>query len=154
MFELLTFEARTQPDHKSTRVPFRKRRKDLAVTLTNHETQWLLLANALTPREYILDLYTLLNMLPARSFPGYHRTGPARKVPLRKDIIRDMRQALKAFHLWQIEADTLRSGMGTRAVQVLIMHPNGRGDVRYTSDHVLALTYSRGKGIINCLTYR
>jgi hypothetical protein len=32
---------------------------------------------------------------------------------LRKDIIRDMRQAITALHLWQIEADTLRSGMGT-----------------------------------------
>jgi hypothetical protein len=81
--------------------------------LTDHETEWLLLANALTPREYILNLYTLLNVLPARSLPGYHRTGPAREVPLRKDIIRDMRQALKALHLRQIEADTLRGGMGT-----------------------------------------
>jgi hypothetical protein len=82
-------------------------------TLTNHETEWLLLANALTPREYILDLYTLLNMLPACSFPGYHGTGAAREVPLRKYVIRDMRQALKAFQLWQIEADTLCSGTGT-----------------------------------------
>ena len=62
--------------------------------------EWFLLANALTPREYILDLYTLLNMLSAFSFPGYHRTGPAREVPLRKYVIRDMRQALKALHLW------------------------------------------------------
>lgn len=119
IFELLTFGARVQlePDHKSTRFPFRKRRtlrrERIEYTHTNHETEWLLLANALTPREHILDLYTLLNMLPACSFPGYHRTGPAREVPLRKDIIRDVCQALIALHLWQIEADTLRGGMGT-----------------------------------------
>jgi hypothetical protein len=109
------FGARAQPDHKSTQLPFRKRktlRRGLR-TLTNHETEWFLLANALTPREYILDLYTLLNMLPTCPFPGYHRTGPAREVPLRKDMIRDMRQALTALHMWQIEADTLRGGMGT-----------------------------------------
>jgi hypothetical protein len=103
------------------------------MALTNHETERLLLANALTPREYILDLDALLNMLPARSFPRHDRTGPAREVPLRKNIIRDMRQALNAFHLRQIQANALRGGMGTRAVQVLIMYPNGRRDVRYIS---------------------
>lgn len=82
-------------------------------TPTNHEAERLLLANALAPRKYILDLYTFLNMLPACSFPGHHRTGLTWEVPLRKDIIRDVRQALKAFHLRQIEANTLRSGMGT-----------------------------------------
>jgi hypothetical protein len=90
-----------------------KRRERIEQTLTNHETEWLLLANALTPSEYILHLDALLDMLPARSFPGYHRTGPAREVPLRKDMIRDVRQTLTAFHLWRIEADTLRGGMGT-----------------------------------------
>jgi len=28
-------------------------------------------------------------------------------------MIRDMRQAFTALYLWQIEADTLRGGMGT-----------------------------------------
>jgi hypothetical protein len=99
-------------------------------TLTNHETEWLLLANALTPREYILDPCALLNVLPACAFPRHHRTGPAREVALRKDIIRDMRQAITALHLRVIEADTLRRGMGTRTVHVLIVYPNSRRDVR------------------------
>jgi hypothetical protein len=98
--------------------------------LTDHETEWLLLANALAPGEYVLDLGALLNVLSALAFPRHHRTGLAREIPLREDIIRDMRQALTALHLGQIEADTLRRGMGARAVHVLIVDPNGRRNVR------------------------
>lgn len=99
-------------------------------TLTNHEADRLLLANALTPREHILDPYALLNVLPACAFPRHHRTGSARKVSLRKDIIRDMRQAFTALHLGQIEADALRRGMGTRTAYILIVYPNSRRNVR------------------------
>ena len=132
MFELPALGTRTRYNHRSTQLHIKNGRtlRRESRTLTDHETEWLLLANALTPGEYVLDLGALLNVLSALAFPRHHRTGLAREVPLREDIIRDMRQALTALHLGQIEADTLRRGMRARAVHVLIVNPNSRRNVR------------------------
>ena len=102
-------------------------------TLTDHETERLFFANALTPREYILDLGALVDVLPARALPRHHRARSAREVSLRKYIIRDVRHAFAALHLWLVQTDALRRGVRARAVHVLVMYPNGRRNVRYTN---------------------
>jgi len=56
--------------------------------------QWLVLANAFSQRQHVFDLGALFDVLPARALPGHQRACLAGKIPLGKDIIGDMRQAL------------------------------------------------------------
>jgi len=96
----------------------------------DNQAKRLLLTNTLAPREHILDPGTLPDVFTARGLPRHHRARFAREVSLRKDVIRDVRHAFTALHLWCIEADALRRGVRTRAKHVLVMHPNSRRNIR------------------------
>ncbi len=74
-------------------------------------------------------------MPSARAFPRHQRTDLAGEIPLREDIIRNVREALTALHVWRIKADPLCRGMMPRAVHVFVVHPNGSRNVRYKSSH-------------------
>src|SRR6266403_408841 len=62
--------------------------------LTNHKAQRLFLADAFTPRQHVFDLGALFHVLPARILPGYQRACLAQEIPLGKDMVREVRQAL------------------------------------------------------------
>jgi hypothetical protein len=61
--------------------------------LTNHKAQGLFLAEAFAPRQHVLNLGVLVDVLPARTLPCYQRACLAGEIPLGKDMVREMRQA-------------------------------------------------------------
>jgi len=95
----------------------------------NYEAQGLCLAMALAPREHVLNLDALFDVLATDTLPVYERTRLGREVPLGEDVVREVRQTL-TLEVGQVEADALGRGDLVRAVQVFVVHPNGLGDVR------------------------
>jgi hypothetical protein len=69
---------------------------------------------------------------------------------LRKYIIRDVRQAFAALHLWLVQTNALCCGVRTRAMHVLVMYPKGRRNVRceirLPSIHIRNDTKKKEKG--------
>jgi hypothetical protein len=61
--------------------------------LTNHKAQGLFLAEAFSPRQHVLDLGVLPDVLPAGNLPGYQRACLVGEIPLGKDMVREVRQA-------------------------------------------------------------
>jgi hypothetical protein len=97
---------------------------------TNYEAQRLCLAKTLVPREDILDLDALFDVLATCTLPVNVRTRLGGEIPLGEDVVREVRQTV-TLEVRLVEADALgRSGL-VHAVHVLIVHPNGLGNVRY-----------------------
>ena len=97
---------------------------------TNYEAQGLCLTKTLVPREDVLNLDALFDVLATRTLPVYERTRLGGKIPLGKDVVREVSQTL-TLEVRHVETDTLGRSDLVRAVHVFIVHPNGLGYVRY-----------------------
>jgi hypothetical protein len=97
---------------------------------TNYEAQRLSLAKTLVPREHVLDLDALFDVLAARTLPVYVRTRLGGEIPLGEDVVREVCQTV-TLEVRLVQTNALgRSGL-VHAVHVFIVHPNGLGNVRY-----------------------
>ena len=83
----------------------------------------------LAPREHLLDLGALFDVLPTCTLPRYESTRIGWKIPLGEDVVRDVCQTL-TLEVGQVEADTLGRSVRVYAVQVFIVHPNRLRHVR------------------------
>jgi hypothetical protein len=115
---------------KSAR-PFQRRRwLFLKEKPTNYEAQGLCLAKTLVPREHVLDLDALFDVLATRTLPVYERTRLGGEIPLGEDVVREVRETV-TLEVRLVETDALGRSNLVRAVHIFIVHPNGLGDVRY-----------------------
>lgn len=62
--------------------------------LTNHKAQGPFFAEAFAPRQHVLNFGVLFEVLSGRTLPGYQRAYLAGEIPLGKDMVREVRQAL------------------------------------------------------------
>jgi len=95
----------------------------------NYEAQRLCLAKTLVPREHLLNLDALSDLLATRTLPVYERTRLGGEIPLGEDVVREVRQAL-TLEVSQVETDALGRSDLMEAIHVFIAHPNGLGNVR------------------------
>jgi len=95
----------------------------------NYEAQGLCLAKTLVPREHVLDLDALFDVLATRTLPVYERTRLGGKIPLGEDVVREVRETV-TLEVRLVETDALGRSNLVRAVHIFIVHPNGLGDVR------------------------
>jgi len=94
----------------------------------NYEAQRLRLAKTLVPREHVLDLDALFDVLATRTLPVYVGARLGGEIPLGEDVVREVRQTV-TLEVGLVETDALGRGDLMRAVHVFIVHPNGLGDV-------------------------
>ena len=97
---------------------------------TNYEAQGLCLAKTLTPREHVLNLDALIDVLATHTLPGHERTRLGGEIPLGEDVVREVRQTL-TLEVRHVEADALGRSDLVEAMQIFIVHPNDLGNVRY-----------------------
>jgi len=97
---------------------------------TNYEAQGLCLTMTLAPREHVLDLDALIDVLTTHTLPGYEGTRVGGEIALGEDVVRDVCQTL-ALEVRQVKTDALGRSELVHAVHILVMHPNGLGSVRY-----------------------
>jgi len=95
----------------------------------NYKAQGLRLAKTLVPREHVLNLDALFDVLATHTLPGYERTQLGGEIPLGEDVVREVRQTV-TLEVSQVETNALGRSDLARAVQVFIVHPNGLGNVR------------------------
>ena len=98
------------------------------IMLTDDELQSLVLVDALTPLEKVLDRNVVLDAASADTLPVDKGTNVGRQVALLEHVVRDVGEAADVRGLGQ--ADTLRDGLGAGLVQVVVAEPqSGRGIV-------------------------
>lgn len=95
----------------------------------NYEAQGLCLAKTLVPREHLLNLDVLIDVLATHTLPVYERTRLGGEIPLGEDVVREVRQTL-TLEVSQVETDALGRSDMVEAMHVFIVHPNGLGSVR------------------------
>jgi hypothetical protein len=105
--------------------------RDSSKIVTYHEAQGLVLTDTFTPGQNVFDLRTFLDVLSTSGLPGHKGACLAWQIPLGKDVIREVCQAL-AFELRQIEVDALGRGMRVPTVYVFVMHPYGYRGIHYS----------------------
>jgi hypothetical protein len=98
--------------------------------LTNYEAQGLCLTETLAPREHVLDLDALIDVLATHTLPGYEGTRLGGEIALGEDVVRDVGQTL-TLEVRQVKTDALGRSELVLAVHEFIVYPNGLGNVRY-----------------------
>ena len=91
------------------------------IMLTDDEFQSLVLVDALTPLEEVLDRDVVLDATPADALPVDEGTNVGRQVALLEHVVRDVSKTADVRGLGQ--ADTLRDGLGAGLVQVVVAEP-------------------------------